>query len=252
MPRFFLEIAYDGTDYHGWQVQPGVISVQEEIQNALTKLNSNEHVSTLGCGRTDSGVHARQFYLHFDMAELPGGADLFLFKLNRMLSPAISVYSVTQVADHANARFDATSRTYEYHIHQEKNPFLHNRSWLMWHPLDVDAMNAAAKLLLDHRDFASFQKTGGGAKTSYCYVSKAEWVKNGDKFVFTIQADRFLRNMVRAIVGTLVQVGLGRMTLEEFTTILHSGERSEAGDSAPARGLYLTKVTYPYIREVNR
>ncbi|HAA00737.1 MAG TPA: tRNA pseudouridine(38-40) synthase TruA [Flavobacteriales bacterium] len=252
MPRFFLEIAYDGTLYHGWQLQPGVDTVQKEIEAALTKLNSNERVPTLGCGRTDTGVHARQFFLHFDMAGLPGGEELFVFKLNRMLSPSISVYGVTQVGDHANARFDATSRTYEYHIHQHKLPFLHNRSWNLWHTLDVDKMNTAAALLLSHRDFASFQKTGGGAKTSICHVMKAQWEQNGDRLVFTIQADRFLRNMVRAIVGTLVQVGLGRLSVEEFQAIIFAGERSEASDSAPGCGLYLTKVTYPYLRETER
>ncbi|MBX7095736.1 MAG: tRNA pseudouridine(38-40) synthase TruA [Flavobacteriales bacterium] len=249
MPRYFLEIAYDGTPYHGWQIQPRVNTVQLEIENALTKLNSGNRIPTIGCGRTDTGVHARQFFLHFDIEKLPCDEEMFIFKLNRILPHSIGVYRLLEVNPKAHARFDANSRTYEYHIHYLKNPFLDNRSWNLWSPLDLDAMNIAAAHLLNHRDFAAFQKSGGNANTSICTVMKAEWVGDDERLMFTIKANRFLRNMVRAIVGTLVEVGKGRMSPDEFNAIIASLKRTEAGESVPADGLFLTNVTYPYLRD---
>lgn len=252
MARYFLEIAYDGTDYHGWQLQPGVNTVQAEIEKALTRLNSNERIPTLGCGRTDTGVHARQFFLHFDLDALPCDEEMYIFKLNRMLPHSISVYQLHQVADLANARFDATSRTYEYHINPAKDAFLHNRSWNLWSSFDIDKMNEAAALLLNYLDFASFQKSGAAIGTTICTVTRAEWKTYNNRSVFTITANRFLRNMVRAIVGTLLEVGKGEMSIDDFRAVIEARTRTEAGDSAAACGLYLTKVTYPYIQEVER
>lgn len=252
MQRFFLEIAYDGSDYHGWQLQPGVNTVQQEIENALTRLNSNERVPTLGCGRTDTGVHARQFFLHFELDQLPCEEEMYIFKLNRMLPHSISVYGIHHVSEKANARFDATSRTYEYHINQNKDAFLHNRSWNLWADFDIEKMNMAAALLLEYYDFASFQKSGANSGTTICTITRAGWEQFNNRAVFTITANRFLRNMVRAIVGTLLEVGKGNMTIDEFRKVIESRDRTCAGDSAAACGLYLTKVTYPYIRETDR
>lgn len=252
MQRYFLEIAYDGTNYHGWQVQPGVVTIQQVIEECLTRLNSNRKVWTLGCGRTDTGVHARQFYLHFDIDALPCDEEMFMFKLNRMLPDDISVYNIHAVDGKAHARFDATSRTYEYHINPVKEPRIRFHSWNYWHGFDMDAMNIAAQNMMKYTDFASFCKSGTGSSTTICYVTEARWEKIGERYVFTITANRFLRNMVRATVGTLMKVGRGVITQDEFCQILERRNRSDAGESVPPQGLFLTNVTYPYIRAQKR
>jgi len=246
--RYFLEISYNGTSYHGWQVQENAHAVQHEIDKALSSLFKGNKIETLGCGRTDTGVHAKQFFLHLDLEKNPYESNDFVFKLNRILPRDIAVHAVYDVADDAHARFDATSRSYEYHIHFKKDPFRENRSCFLYYRVDVDLMNEAAALLKTFSDFSSFCKLHTDAKTMICKISKAEWIKTSNGIVFQITSDRFLRNMVRAIVGTLLQVGKGVITVEEFCEIIEKKNRSEAGESMPACGLYLTEVTYPYLR----
>ncbi len=246
-PRYFLHISYDGSKYHGWQRQINGHSVQAEIETALGKLLKQEKVITIGCGRTDTGVHADKFYLHFNVENgIPDMADMF-FKLSHMLPWDIGVYEIIPVHTKAHARFDAIERSYEYHIHQQRNPFIHAFSTLYTWPLDVDKMNEAAALMLKETDFATFCKAGGGQKTTICDLRRAEWeVKNGH-LVFHITADRFLRNMVRAVVGTLVKVGRGQMTVAQFEEVLQSHTRIAAGASFAPQGLHLTEVKYPYL-----
>ncbi|MFN5295141.1 MAG: tRNA pseudouridine(38-40) synthase TruA [Flavobacteriales bacterium] len=250
--RYFMHISYDGTNYHGWQRQLNSHSVQEEIEGALRKLLRQERVVSVGCGRTDSGVHARDFYLHFN-AEKPieNKADIF-FKLNMLLPKDIGLYGLWQVDYLAHARFDANERSYEYHIHQKRDPFIERFSTFYPWELDVPKMNEAAQLMLNYSDFAAFCKTGGGQKTTLCDLRKAYWVQDDYKLVFHITADRFLRNMVRAVVGTLIEVGRGKITLEQFQAIVEGGKRTKAGESVPPQGLHLTRINYPEekIREV--
>jgi tRNA pseudouridine38-40 synthase len=243
--RYFLHISYDGTNYHGWQRQLNGHSVQEEIESALRKLLRQERVVSVGCGRTDAGVHAREFFLHFNAEKPIENPEEIFFKLNLMLPKDIGVYRLWQVDYLAHARFDANERSYEYHIHQKRDPFSQRYSTFYPWSLDVKKMNEAAMLLLNYKDFAAFCKSGGGQKTTLCDLRRAEWIVDGSKLVFHITADRFLRNMVRAIVGTLVDVGRGRISLDQFITIVESGKRPKAGESVPAQGLHLTKISYP-------
>lgn len=243
--RYFLHISYDGTNYHGWQRQLNSHSVQEEIEAALRKLLRQERVVSVGCGRTDTGVHARDFYLHFNAERPIENLNEILFKLNLMLPKDIGLYGMWEVANLTHARYDAIERSYEYHIHQRRDPFIERFSTFFPWSLDVDEMNEAAKLLLQHKDFAAFCKSGGGQKTTLCDLREAYWVKDDYKLVFHITADRFLRNMVRAVVGTLMQVGRGKMDLAEFRAIIEGGKRTKAGDSAPPQGLHLTRIIYP-------
>ena len=243
--RYFLHISYDGTNYHGWQRQLNSHSVQEEIEGALRKLLRQEKVISVGCGRTDTGVHARDFYLHFNAEQPILNKEEILFKLNLMLPKDIGLFGLWQVQNLAHARFNADERSYEYHIHQRRNPFIQRFSTFFPWALDVAKMNEAAALLLNYGDFAAFCKTGGGQKTTLCDLRKAYWVEDDYKLVFHITADRFLRNMVRAIVGTLLQVGKGRMSLEQFVAIIEGGRRTQAGESAPPQGLHLTHIHYP-------
>ncbi|WP_159799962.1 tRNA pseudouridine(38-40) synthase TruA [Flavobacterium sp. MK4S-17] len=242
--RYFIEFAYNGKNYHGWQSQPNSITVQETINKALSVL-LRQQIDVVGAGRTDTGVHAARMYAHFDYPEIDN--DLLVQKLNSFLPKDIVVYRFIPVDDEAHARFDATSRTYEYHIHTFKDAFIHEGSWYNFHHLDVDKMNEAAKILLQYKDFKCFSKTHTDVKTFNCDITEAYWEKNGNRLVFTITADRFLRNMVRAIVGTLVEIGTGKITVEDLHIIIKSRDRSRAGFSVPAHGLYLTKVIYPYI-----
>ncbi|NMH27306.1 tRNA pseudouridine(38-40) synthase TruA [Flavobacterium silvaticum] len=244
--RYFIEFSYNGTNYLGWQAQPDTPkTVQETLQTAVSLLLRSE-VELVGAGRTDSGVHARQMFAHFDFDGLFETKKL-IHRLNSFLPQDIAIHSIFAVADDAHARFDARQRTYEYHIHTQKEVFLENMSLYYFRKLDVEVMNLAARQLLLHEDFECFSKTNTDVHTFICHISHAEWVRHGDRLVFTIAADRFLRNMVRAIVGTLIQVGLGKTTIEEFVAIIESRNRSKAGFSVPARGLYLTKVAYDYV-----
>lgn len=242
--RYFIQFSYNGTQYHGWQIQPNASSVQQTLTEALNTL-LQEKMELTGAGRTDSGVHAQMMYAHFDFERaLP---KKLIHKLNSFLPKDIAVQKVFEVAADAHARFDATARTYEYHMHQQKNVFLDGLSWFYGKELKVDAMNEAAKLLLAHTDFECFSKVQTEVYTFDCSISEAFWTVEQDQLIFTITANRFLRNMVRAIVGTLLEVGRGQMTLVEFQQVLDSKNRSEAGVSVPAQGLYLTKIVYPYV-----
>ena len=244
--RYFIDIAYDGTAYHGWQRQPQSITVQEELEKALTTLLRSE-IAVTGAGRTDAGVHAKQLWVHFDYENLltPDEQQHLVFRLNRFLPKAIAVKTMTPAAAEAHARFDAIERSYSYFIHQQKNPFLVNQSYFFEAEVDLELMNEAAKLLLGRQDFKCFSRSNTDVKTYLCDIREAFWSREEDRLVFRITADRFLRNMVRAVVGTLLDVGLKKTSVNELKDIIAGGERSEAGASAPAHGLYLTAVRYP-------
>lgn len=243
MKRFFIYLKYDGTEYHGWQVQPNACSVQDELQKALTTL-LREDVSVVGAGRTDTGVHARMMVAHFDTEREIDGVQL-AYKLNRLLPRDISVDKVEPTNDDMHARFSAVSRTYHYYIHLRKDPFLRHYSCEIFYDLDFEKMNQAAKTLLDYDDFAAFCKSNSDAKTTLCNVTEARWVRDGNyEWHFVITANRFLRNMVRAIVGTLIDVGRGRIGLEDFREIVEGKSRSCAGESMPGNALFLEKIEY--------
>ncbi len=242
--RYLIRLAYHGKRFCGWQVQPNAVTVQGVLQHELSKLLRND-VEITGCGRTDTGVHATNFYAHFDFESLPYTEETLVFKLNSMLNDDIAIMEIREVSKDFHARFSAISRTYEYHIHQHKNPFRSDRSLLLHWPLDIDNMNRAAETLIRKADFSSFSKTGSLTKTNICDVKEAGWRKTDDELIFRITADRFLRNMVRAIVGTMIDVGRGRIRQEEVADILAKRNRSEAGFSAPAHGLFLVDVAYP-------
>jgi len=245
--RYFIQIAYDGSQYHGWQIQPNAITVQELLDKAMSTI-FRQPIETLGCGRTDSGVHAKDFYAHFDIIDIDEIKVLkSIASINALLPYQIAAKKIIPVADDAHARFDATSRAYKYYLHFEKDPFKLNRSWLVKDHLDINLMNKAASLLFDYTDFSCFSKSNTQTFTNNCKIVKAHFELMEDGLVFTVQADRFLRNMVRAIMGTLVSVGKHEITLEEFKKIIESKNRSKAGQSVPACGLYLVKVEYPYI-----
>ena len=248
--RYFIQLAYDGTLYHGWQIQPNASTVQEFLDKALS-IYFKQPVETLGCGRTDAGVHAIDFYAHFDLENFHAGDVLNATKnINALLPYQIAVKEIISVKEDAHARFDATARTYQYFIHFTKNPFKLNRSWLVKDSLDVNKMNLAAAALLNHEDFSCFSKSNTQTFTNNCDIVDANFEILADGgLVFTITADRFLRNMVRAIVGTLVMVGKGSTKVEEIDEIIKSKNRGNAGQSVPACGLYLTHISYPYLTE---
>lgn len=243
MQRYFIYFSYNGTHYHGWQNQPNGISVQEMLEKALsTVLRTDTQV--VGAGRTDSGVHARLMVAHFNASTLP---DLLLFsnKLNSILPNDIAVYKVVKVTENAHARFDAISRRYEYHLVTEKSVFRNGLAARFANRIDFDKMNEAAALLPGYTDFTSFSKLHTDVKTNNCKINTAYWEKQNDVWVFTIEADRFLRNMVRAIVGTLLDVGHGKLSIEEFKAVIEAKDRCKAGASVPACGLYLVDICYP-------
>lgn len=245
--RYFIRFAYDGTNFHGSQSQPNGVTVQETMEQALA-LIFRESVPLTFAGRTDAGVHAREMYAHFD---LPLGVDTSIihnlaFRLNGILPDTIAIYDILPVTDEAHARFSATRRTYEYHVIDHKDPFLLPYATRLRTPLNYAAMNEAALYLIGRQDFASFCRTHTDVKTTICNLTQAQWREVGDGHaIFTIAADRFLRNMVRAVVGTLFLVGQGKMNKEQFAQVINQHQRSAAGDSAPAQGLYLTHIDYP-------
>lgn len=243
MSRYFIQIKYKGTNYHGWQIQPNANSVQEELNNAVSKILQQEIMLT-GAGRTDTGVHASDFFAHFD-TEMELDVIDTCFKLNCVLPKDISVVNVFKVKDDLHARFSATERTYEYWITQQKNPFLVDQAYFFNQKLNIDKMNLAAAKLLGKKDFSCFSKSKTDTFTNDCEIRHAKWEEKNELLIFTISADRFLRNMVRAIVGTLLDVGLEKIKPQEIEKIIASKNRSEAGTSVPAHGLYLTQVKYP-------
>lgn len=247
--RYFIQFAYNGTKYHGWQLQPTAISVQEVLTKALNIL-FKEDFELIGAGRTDAGVHAKTMYAHFD-TNCEFDADKMVQKVNSFLPEDVTVFNFFKVTNDAHARFDATSRSYEYHLHTFKNSFLKDLSYYHFKPLDVQKMNEAAQILLQYQDFECFSKTHTDVFTFNCTITQAYWQQNGSQLIFHISANRFLRNMVRAIVGTLINVGLGKISVQDVHQIIQSKNRGKAGFSVPAHGLYLTQVVYPYINETN-
>lgn len=241
--RYFIELAYNGSNYHGWQNQPNAITVQSKLELALSTLLSDD-IAVVGAGRTDTGVHAKHMVAHFNTEVNLKTSDL-IYKLNSFLPNDIAIYSIYKVKPDVHARFDAVARTYHYHISTSKNPFLSGLAHEFYLPLDVDLMNEASKILLNYNDFQCFSKTHTDVKTYHCKIMKAEWTETPNELIFEITADRFLRNMVRAIVGTMINIGQGKMAIAQLHNIIKSKDRSNAGFSAPACGLYLTKVTYP-------
>ena len=240
--RYFMQLSYFGENYHGWQRQPRDLSVQEVLEDRLGTLLGAQ-VDIVAAGRTDAGVHARIMVAHFDW-EPPLREDL-LHRLNAFLPDDIAVQQIRAVRSNAHARFDALSRTYQYRLIQHKDPFERDRAYYLIHPLDFEEMNSAAAQLLEYSDFQAFSRVHTDVKTFICDIRHAEWKQEGDAWIFTISADRFLRNMVRAVVGTLLEVGKGKMTPEDVKSIIKSRDRSRAGASVPAKGLYLTGITYP-------
>lgn len=248
MQRYFIKLSYNGTNYHGWQIQDNTPhTVQQVLQNKLAILLGTQTV-IIGCGRTDTGVHAKDYYAHFDSEkkDLHLSVSNVLYKLNKILPLDMAVKQIYSVTHTANARFDAIDRTYHYFIHQFKNPFINNTSVFIYGDLDFEIMNQAASLLLSVNDFTSFSKLNTQTKTNNCVVTKAQWEKvNHDEWVFVITANRFLHNMVRSIVGTLLLVGQHKITINEFKQIIESKDRGKAGMSVPAQGLYLQNINYP-------
>lgn len=241
--RYFLTFSYDGARYHGWQIQPNGDSVQERLQWALSTLLRDE-ITVTGAGRTDAGVHARMMVAHFDWKEKIDCFQL-VYKLNKILPCDIAVQKAEQVSDEMHARFSATSRTYHYYIHTEKNPFLRTCSSELHYPLDFVKMNEAANLLMGYDDFSAFCKSHADVKTMICHVTAAEWHKISEtSWYFEITANRFLRNMVRAVVGTLIDVGRGRLSIDEFRKVVEGRQRTEAGESMPAHALFLEDIRY--------
>lgn len=245
MQRYFIYLKYDGTAYHGWQIQPGACTVQEVLQGALSTL-LREDVQVVGAGRTDTGVHARMMTAHFDTEKDVDCLQL-VYKLNRLLPRDISVDRIILVAGDMHARFSAVKRTYHYYIHQRKDAFLRHYSCELSYELDFVRMNEAAALLLEYDDFAAFCKSNSDVKTTLCKVTEAHWIRDGEYSLhFVITANRFLRNMVRAVVGTLVDVGRGRVSPSGFRDIIEGKSRSGAGESMPGHALFLERIEYPF------
>lgn len=250
MKRYFIHLSYNGSQYNGWQIQPEAPTVQGTLERCLS-LKLGQPIELTGCGRTDTGVHARNYYAHFDVENALDNLDDLVFRLNAFLPSDIVIHRIWEVDAKAHARFDAVSRTYHYYITQQKNPFHQNDAFYLYGDLDFEKMQQACDMLLDTTDFTSFSKLHTQVKTNNCKVMEARWFyiqPTGNEFllVFRIKADRFLRNMVRAIVGTLLEVGKGKMTLEEFRETIEKRDRCSAGDSVPAHALFLEEVDYPF------
>lgn len=247
MQRYFLYLKYDGTNFHGWQVQPNARTVQEEVEKALTTLLRRD-TPVVGAGRTDTGVHARMMVAHFDADE---GIDCqqLVYRLNGLLPRDMSAYKAMPVSSDMHARFSAVSRTYHYYVHQRKDPFMRAYSCGLFYALDFDAMNRAAATLTEYDDFAAFCKSNSDVKTTLCKVTEARWVRDGEySWHFVITANRFLRNMVRAIVGTLIEVGRGRTDVEGFRRVIEGRQRTKAGESVPGNALFLENIEYGEVK----
>ena len=242
--RYFVELAYNGSKYHGWQIQPNAITVQEVLNKALSTLLNCE-VNLVGAGRTDTGVHASHFVAHFNLEkELQDAANL-VYKLNRYLSSDIRIDRILLVDNELHARFSAVARTYHYVISRNKSPFLDEFAWTYTRDLDLGQLKEASKVLMEYSDFTSFARLHADTKTTICELREAEWTVQNDYWIFKVTADRFLRNMVRAIVGTLMEVGSGKLSIKEFKAIIEGKDRSLAGQSAPPQGLFLSNIEYP-------
>ena len=244
MSRYFIHLAYNGANYCGWQTQPGLPTVQLTFEEALSTL-LREKIAVVGCGRTDTGVHASDFYAHFDSESEIDGEQL-TFKLNSYLPADLAVYEVFKVKDNAHARFDATARTYQYHVSDRRLPFRQGLYSRIYFSPDIQAMNEAAKVLMEYEDFTSFAKLHTQVKTNICHLSLAHWDTVGEELVFTIRSNRFLRNMVRSVTGTLLDVGRGKLSIDALRRIIEQKDRCAAGVSMPPQGLFLTKVDYNF------
>jgi len=243
--RYFIKLSFKGTNYHGWQVQVNAKTVQSQLNKALSTL-LGEDIETIGAGRTDTGVHAKEFYAHFDHVRSEINKDKeFFFRINRFLPKDISIQSIMKVNNKAHCRFDAISRTYEYHINKEKDPFNNEYTYYLYGNLAIRKMNEASIILYEYNDFTSFSKTKTDAKTNICNIIQAEWTEYNKKLIFIIKADRFLRGMVRSIVGTLLNIGFGKVSIDEFRKIIESKDRTNAGVTVPAHGLFLINIEYP-------
>jgi len=237
-------LSFEGTNYHGWQIQPAVLTVQQTLENALS-LILDEKITSIGAGRTDAGVHAAIFCVHFDSHRSDIDLDKrLIFRLNNFLPADISIKSIRKVIPDANARFSAISRTYKYYIQKTKDPFKQLWSWHINYPLNVLLMNAACDILKKYSDFTSFSRLHSDAKNNICNISSAKWIEDDNEIIFSITSNRFLRNMVRAIVGTMVDIGYGKISIEDFKKIIEYKDRCKAGKSAPAKGLFLTDINY--------
>lgn len=244
MKRYFIYLAYNGKNFCGWQNQPNGVSVQSTIESALSTL-FREPVSITGAGRTDAGVHAKLMVAHFDRPDAIQDTAFLVEKLNRLLPKEIAVSKIVPVCPDAHTRFDALARTYKYYVTFKKDPFNYDGVCKLHGEMNFEAMNEAAHVLFDYTDFTSFSKLHTDVKTNNCRIMQAEWTREGDLWVFTIKADRFLRNMVRAIVGTLLEVGRGKLTVDGFRNIIEAKDRGRAGTSVPGQALYLVDVDYP-------
>ena len=246
MGRYFIHLAYNGANYCGWQTQPGLPTVQQTLEEALSTL-LRQKVAVVGCGRTDTGVHASDFYAHFNVNDECGMMNDergMVFKLNSFLPADIAIFGIFPVADNAHARFDATARTYQYHVSDRRLPFRQGQYCRIYFKPDIDKMNEAARVLMEYDDFTSFAKLHTQVKTNICHLSEAHWDEVGEEWIFTIRSNRFLRNMVRSVTGTLLDVGRGKLSIEGLREIIEKKDRCAAGVSMPACGLFLTKVEY--------
>ena len=243
--RYFIHLAYNGANYCGWQRQPGLPTVQQTLEEALSTL-LRQPISIVGCGRTDTGVHASDFYAHFDCDTSATTIDMnvIAFKLNAFLPPDIAIYGIREVAPNDHARFDATSRTYEYHVANCRLPFAQGLYCRIFYDPDIELMNKAAKVLMEYDDFTSFAKLHTQVKTNICHLTEAYWRKEGEQYIFRITSNRFLRNMVRSVTGTLLDVGRGKLTVDGLRRIVECRNRNAAGVSMPAQGLFLVNVGY--------
>jgi tRNA pseudouridine38-40 synthase len=244
MQRYFIQLSYDGTNYHGWQIQPNGITVQEVLEKVLSVV-SREKIALTGAGRTDTGVHASFFVAHFDTEKLNLDSEKLIYNINCLLPGDIAVQNIYKVKSDAHARFDALHRSYKYYISKRKDPFTRFYAEKESRMPDLEKMNEAAALLQNYQDFTSFSRLGTDVKTNNCKVYEAGWIDEGNRLVFSIKADRFLRNMVRAIVGTLLEVGFGKISIDDFCHIIELKDRGAAGSSAAAKGLFLVDIGYP-------
>ncbi|MHB8260806.1 MAG: tRNA pseudouridine(38-40) synthase TruA [Bacteroidia bacterium] len=247
MPRYFLHLAYNGKHYHGWQFQLNTpLTIQQILQEKLSLL-LHEKITLIGCGRTDTGVHAKEYYAHFDCGkeDLLSDKQNWLFKMNHCVPKYIALIDILPVQNNANARFSATARTYKYYIHQTPNPFVNDFSAYIYGAMDVDLMNEAAQIIKNTKDFTSFTKVNNNHTNYICDIMECNWLKENSHIIFTIKANRFLRNMVRALVGTMLEVGMKKITIEDFEKVVLSKNRSEAGASITGKGLHLVSIDYP-------
>ncbi len=243
--RYFIELQFNGKNFHGWQLQPNAYTVQGELNEKLSLL-LNKPVETVGAGRTDSGVHAKYFVAHFDIKKELINLPKLIHKLNNFLHEDIRVIGIHPVSNKVHARFSALSRTYKYFISTQKDVFRKDLAWQLFYNLNLEAMNSGASELLKYSDFTSFSKLHTDVKTNTCKIHLSQWTREENMLIYTITADRFLRNMVRSIVGTLIRIGKGKLSLDDFIEIINSKDRSKAGESAPAQGLFLHEIAYPF------